>query len=1079
MRIPQNEIDRVLDATSIEDVIGDFVELKKDGSSGRLTACCPFHNERRPSFKVTPSMNMYKCFSCGAAGGPIQFLMNHEGMTFVNSIKYLAKKANISIKSDETPQTTEEIERDRKKEAARNINRAALDYFATQLTSDNERARFAREYAIKRWGEKFVKEAGIGFAPGHGSLLKWANVKGFSIDLMIELGLLRRRKDGAVYDGFYDRLMMPILSRSNQVVGFIGRVLDGSEPKYMNSPESILFHKGKNIFGINVAIRAAAREGIFYLVEGAPDVYRMQLIGAPNTVAPLGLAWSPDQLKQLLKYNASVCFIPDIDPPKEKGDKFGPGITGVMKNGRTAIEAGLRVLVKEIVPEDPSVKADTDSYIQSRAILEAIPKEDFIIWYTGKVIADKESAAEKAEVLKDVSTLLAKVDDKNYVQMLIKQVSKIIGVTVSIVQSAVNETVKGNVEKKQGTGAQLIDRELYSKYGFYEKHNCYYSLDKDGGEVRWSNFIMEPLFHIEDWLNAKRLYRIKNISGHEKIIEFKQEDLGSLQRYKTRVESIGNFVWEAKEEQLTKLKCFLYEKTETATEITQLGWQDGEFFAFGNGVIHFGQWIPADDFGIVRIKDLGNFYLPATSKIYRNERKLFQFERKFVHSALSEISFRTYTDKLIEVFGNNAKVGICFFLATLFKDVVTAKTKNFPILNLFGPKGSGKLELGHSLMSFFIINNEPPNLSSSTDAALADAVAQCANALVHIDEYKNTIELTRREFIKGLYDGVGRSRMNMDRDKKREITAVDCGVILSGQEIPTIDIAIFSRLLYLTFDRTEFGAEANRRFDELKSMRDLGCSHLVIELLRHRKRVEADFSSNYNSAFADMQGALEDKNIESRIFRNWITPLAIFRTLAGVIDVSFDYKEMLGICVDGAIRQNGVCKSTNELASFWHVVDFLHQNGDIFIDADYRIKYEKGFKGKGVNSKIEFQRARPVLYLRFKRVMMLYRKNGKTVGEPTLPAESLRHYLENSKEYLGMKSAVRFKVLSNAIEARVSTTKSDGTPTVKDTSQVDWALAFDYNMLSENYGINLEIFTDESEETDPIDFDENDNSTPY
>lgn len=1075
MRIPQSDIDRVLDATSIEEVIGDFLELKREGS--RFTCCCPVHEERRPSFKVTPRLNIYKCFSCGASGGPITFLMDVQGMSFVESVKYLARRANITLHTDDAPQTAEELQTERKREAARNINQAAAKFFASQLRADNDRARFAYEYVVRRWGKNLADLAGIGFAPGRGALLEWSKQNGFPTELMIELGLLRR-KDGRVYDGFYDRVIMPIYSRSNQVLGFIGRVLDDGIPKYLNSPESFLFKKGEIIFGLNIAAREAAKEGIFYLLEGAPDVYRLQSIGAPNAVASLGLAWSKMQFETLLKYNATVCFIPDIDPPKE-GQQFGPGILGVMKNGKTAIEAGLKVIVKEICPEDAGEKADADSYIHSKAILDEIPKEDFVIWYANKHLQGKGSSVERAEVMKDVCVLLANIREKDYLKMLVSRLSKAFGVSSSMLQNAVNDAVKGNIEKKKITGSQMMDRELYSRYGFYENRHCYFSLNKDGIETRWSNFTMQPLFHIKDQVNPKRLYRIVNVTGHEEIIELKQEDLVSIQRFKLRVEGLGNYIWEAKEEQLTRLKGFLYEKTETATEITQLGWQKDEFFAFGNGIVRNGQWVPVDDYGIVRIEGTGNFYLPAASKIYRNERKLFQFERKFVHSALSEVSFRSYTDKLVEVFGGNAKVGICFLLATLFKDVVTSKTKNFPILNLFGPKGSGKSELGHSLMAFFIINNDPPNLSSATDAALADAVAQCANALVHVDEYKNTIELSRREFIKGLYDGVGRTRMNMDRDKKRETTAVDCGVILSGQEMPTIDIAIFSRMLYLTFDKSEFSIDAKRRFDELKSMRDLGCSHLVLELLRHRKRVEADFTSSYNAAFADLQSALDGQSIEDRIFRNWVIPLAIFRTLSGVIDVGFDYRDMLKICADGIIRQNGVCKSTNELASFWQVVDFLHQNGDIFIDADYRIKYETSFKGKGTVEKIIFPRPKPILYLRTKRVMMLYRKNGKTVGESTLPIESLRHYLEISKEFLGIKNAVRFKNLSNAVESHVSATNIDGTPTVRNTSQTDWCLSFDYGMLVENYGINLEIETANDDDIDPVDLDENDRSKPY
>lgn len=894
--INDKDIQRVLDASNIEEVIGDFVELKKEGT--RLKCCCPIHHEKTPSFMVEPSKNMFYCHGCHEGGNAITFLRKAQGMSFVEAVKYIANRYHITIEEHQKPMTAEEQLEARKKEAMLNANQLATGFFCGCIDGSDDRARFAREYAFNRWGEKFVRQSGIGFAPGHSEFREWAKKKGLAEDILLELGLLRRSKDGRIYDGYYDRIVIPIRSRSNQVVGFTARNLNNEEPKYINSPESLVYKKGKTIFGINTALRQAAKEEMIYLVEGAPDVLRLQSLDINNAIAPLGTAWTKSQLEILSRYNPTLCFIPDIDPPKA-GQDYGPGIAAVMKNGTTALEAGFRVIVKEIETETPGTKTDPDSYIRSRYILDEIPKEDFIIWYAGKLLIGKQTSGERADVMKSVAKLLAMVKDKDYSKMLVKRLGKIIGVPVTLFQNAVNDVIKGNVEKKQASGGKMMDRELYSRYGFYEERNCYYSMNKDGMEQRWSNFVMHPLFHIKDQLNPKRLYRIKNIIGHEEIIEMKQEDLVSIQRFKLRVEGLGNFIWEAKEEQLTKLKGFLYEKTETATEITQLGWQKDEFFAFGNGVHFNGQWVPVDEFGIVRLNGIGNFYLPSASKIYRNERKLFQFERKFIHSELSEVSLRTYTDKMIEVFGDNAKVGICFLLATLFKDIVTAKTKNFPILNLFGPKGSGKSELGHSLMSFFIINNDPPNLSSATDAALADAVAQCANALVHVDEYKNTIELSRREFLKGLYDGVGRTRMNMDRDKKRETTAVDCGVILSGQEMPTIDIAIFSRLLYLTFDKSEFSIEAKRRFDELKTMRDLGCSHMVLQLLRHRKRVEADFVSNYNTAFSDISAAIEGAGVEDRIFRNWVIPLAIFRTLEGVIDVGFDYKSMLGICVEG------------------------------------------------------------------------------------------------------------------------------------------------------------------------------------
>lgn len=294
----------------------------------------------------------------------------------------------------------------------------------------------------------------------------------------------------------------------------------------------------------------------------------------------------------------------------------------------------------------------------------------------------------------------------------------------------------------------------------------------------------------------------------------KQEDLVSIAKFKQRIEGLGNFLWKASERELTKLKAFLYEKTETAIMITQLGWQRQGFYAFGNGIFHDGRFLKVDDFGIVRIKDKGNFYLPANSKIYRDDIKLFQFERRFIHIGYSSVPLREFTDQLFKVFGNNGRVGFLFLLATLFRDVVTRSTRSFPILNLFGPKGSGKSELGHTLMSFFIIENVPPNIQNSTLPALNDTVAAVANALVHIDEYKNNLDINKHEFLKGLWDGTGRTRMNMDLDKKKETTSVDAGIILSGQEMPTADIALFSRLIFLSFSTSTFSNEEKKNYQE-------------------------------------------------------------------------------------------------------------------------------------------------------------------------------------------------------------------------------------------------------------------------
>lgn len=559
----------------------------------------------------------------------------------------------------------------------------------------------------------------------------------------------------------------------------------------------------------------------------------------------------------------------------------------------------------------------------------------------------------------------------------------------------------------------------------------------------------------------------------------KQEDLVSLQKFKIKVEGLGNYIWYATEKELTRLKSYLYEQTEAALEITQLGWQRQGFFAFGNGAYDT-EWHPTDEYGIVRL-NIGNFYLPGNSTIYRDDIKLFQFERRFVHTTYNNVSLREYSDKLVQVFGDNAKVGICFLLASLFRDIIAGQTKSFPILNLFGPKGSGKSELGHSLMSFFIIKNTPPNIQNATIAALSDAVAQCANALVHIDEYKNSIDLDKREYLKGLWDGAGRSRMNMDRDKKREITSVDCGVILSGQEMPTIDIALFSRLIYLTFTKTEFSTAEKKAFDQCKAMRDLGLSHLTLQLLRHRSKMETGFSDNYNQCMNDLNDRLKGETIEDRIQRNWVIPLAAFRTLEAVLDVPFTYRELLDICVNGIIRQNRECKSNNELANFWNVVSYLQQDGEIFLEADFRIDYLSGIKTNKVKD-LTFRQPRPILRMQTDRIFMLYKKFAKQVGDTALPTESLKFYIENSKEYLGVQNSVRFKNIQKGIEV-TKEIEVDGKKYYRKTSTTKQALCFDYAELMANYNINLNIDTsvsdDEVEEITQNDKLNTDDDSPY
>lgn len=1061
--IDERIIEQILDRADIVDVIGGYVELKKKGAN--FSACCPLHQEKTPSFMVNPARGTWHCFGCGKGGNVIGFLMEHDTLAFPEAVRSLGKRYGIEV--EETKLTPEQEQQRMKRESMYIINQRCAEHFRQNLLDPKHKV--AADYVKGRWGEAYAEEMGIGYAPDSwDDLLRFAQSSSLSIELMTEMGLLKEREKGGLYDFYRYRVMIPIRDRYRRVIGFTARDMseDKKVAKYLNPIESDIYHKKDSIFGIDIAIRQAAKEDKFYLVEGGPDAMQLQRIRVNNAVASLGGDWTPGQLEQLKKYATKVCFLPDADPPKtDKGEKIGAGTHNVMRNGLLAMKAGFGVTVKEIPLGEAQSKNDPDSYCTSIQKFQELEEVDFIPWYARYLFADVNTTEDRSNAINTICDMVAMVKDEVKESMYMKQLQEFYP-DKNLWTKALNRAKKLSKAKQIIDDCSRIDRDRYQKYGFYEEHDAYFEVQKDS-PYQWSNFTMTPLFHIKDSLLPKRLYRIKNQNKIEEIIEMKQEDLVSLSKFKIKVEGLGNFIWFATEKELTKLKMFLYEQTETAIEVTQLGWQRQGFFAFGNGAFDT-EWHPADEYGIVRLK-AGNFYLPGCSTIYRDDVKLFQFERKFIHTTYNNVSFREYSDKLVQVFGDNAKVGICFLLASLFRDIIVGQTKSFPILNLFGPKGSGKTELGHSLMSFFIIKNIPPNIKNATIAALSDAVAQCANALVHIDEYKNSIDLDKREFLKGLWDGTGRSRMNMDRDKKREITNVDCGVILSGQEMPTIDIALFSRLIYLTFTKTEFSTAEKQAFDQCKAIRDLGLSHLTLQLLRHRSKMETDFSANYRQCMSDLNDRLKGETIEDRIQRNWVIPLAAFRTLEAVLDVPFTYRELLDISVAGIIRQNRECKSNNELANFWNVVSYLQQDGEIFLESDFRIDYLDRLKTNKVKDLV-FQRPKPILRMRTDRIFMLYKKFSKQVGDSALPTESLSFYLENSKEYLGVQNSVRFKNILKGVEV-TKEYEAGGQKVYRKTSITKQALCFDYSELMANYNINLNIDTGVSDvevETDGV-----------
>jgi DNA primase len=341
--IPDDVIDEVRARADIVDIIGEMVPLKKAGREYK--ANCPFHEERTPSFYVVPDKGFYKCFGCGKSGSVFDFVMERQGMDFVEAVKYVAGRAGVEVR---------EVQRSRPEEDPNRplyeINAFARSWFREQLVDEKVGAT-ARGYLEGRGiGAEVAERFGLGWAPDEWRAFRDAATKhGFDEELMLLLGLLKEsEKSTEPYDGFRGRVMFPIEGLSGKVIAFGGRILEGGGrdgPKYINSPETPVYHKGENLYGLSWAKNVIRREEAAMVVEGYMDVVSLAAAGVENVVAPLGTALTPEQAKLLSRYCTRVLLLFDSD---------AAGLRATFKAGDVLLEAGLHPAVVTLPPgEDP------------------------------------------------------------------------------------------------------------------------------------------------------------------------------------------------------------------------------------------------------------------------------------------------------------------------------------------------------------------------------------------------------------------------------------------------------------------------------------------------------------------------------------------------------------------------------------------------------------------------------------------------------------------------------------------------------------------------------------------------------
>ena len=356
--IDPETVDRIYAAANIVDIVSDYVTLRRKGVN--YVACCPFHNEKTPSFVVSPAKGLFKCFGCGKGGNAVTFLMEQEGISYPEALKMVAKRYGIEVHEKEL--TEEEVRRNDDRESMFALNGWAAEYFANYLHNETEGRSVGMSYFRQKRGmtDAIIRKFGLGFCPARGDRMsKDALAAGYKREFLLSTGLsLERESDGSLYDRFRDRVIFPVHNISGRVVAFGGRTLrtDKQVAKYQNSPESEIYSKKRELYGLYFAKKAIQQQNFAIMVEGYTDVISMHQAGVENVVSSSGTSLTTDQIRLLGRFTKNITVIYDGD---------SAGIHASLRGIDMILREGMNVRVVLLPePEDP------DSFARSHTAEE-------------------------------------------------------------------------------------------------------------------------------------------------------------------------------------------------------------------------------------------------------------------------------------------------------------------------------------------------------------------------------------------------------------------------------------------------------------------------------------------------------------------------------------------------------------------------------------------------------------------------------------------------------------------------------------------------------------------------------------
>ena len=454
--IDPETVDRIYAAANIVDIVSDYVTLRRKGVN--YVACCPFHNEKTPSFVVSPAKGLFKCFGCGKGGNAVTFLMEHESLTYPEALKMVAKRYGIEVHEKELSE--EEVRRNDDRESMFALNGWAAEYFANYLHHEAEGMNVGMSYFRRTRGltDATIRKFGLGFCPAKGDRMSQAALAaGYKREFLVSTGLsLVSERDGALYDRFRDRVIFPVHNISGRIVAFGGRTLrtDKAVAKYQNSPESEIYSKKRELYGLYFAKKAIQQLNFAILVEGYLDVISMHQAGIENVVSSSGTSLTTEQIRLLGRFTKNITVIYDGD---------AAGIHASLRGIDMILKEGMNVRVVLLPePEDPDSFARAHTADEVQEYIRA-NEQDFLAFKARLLLKDAEGdPIRKAALIGDMVQSIAQIPDAIQRSVFIKECARIMDIDEQILLSEVARkrlTTSGDRETDEFLRRQTVQRQ--------------------------------------------------------------------------------------------------------------------------------------------------------------------------------------------------------------------------------------------------------------------------------------------------------------------------------------------------------------------------------------------------------------------------------------------------------------------------------------------------------------------------------------------------------------------------------------------------------------------------------------------